>query len=374
MHSFNGLYDAMMEQDEIIASIKEAAKHKTARPEVQRALADIGAKAQQIADRISGGRWEPPNHKPCRLQEGPHKKERVIEKPRWDDEQIVHHMLMRQFRALTIPRTYRYACGTVPGRGALYAMRSMKRWRDGYKGRKFYVAELDIKKFYDSIDIGILEQMLGRFIRDKRYLRLLSQVIHSANSGLPKGFYTSPWLANFYLSGLDMHIKQALKPDHYLRYMDNLFLFHANKRKLHRMVGGIEAYLQEKLRLELNNSKQVYRMEHADRNGKVRGRAINALGYVIHRDRVAMRKSILKRARAKALRMKRMHRCRRIDAAAMLSYKGWFDRTDTYNYFERWIKPNVSIRYCRKRIAKSAREATGPKGLERSHKHGEREA
>lgn len=102
------------------------------------------------------------------------------------------------------------------------------------------------------------------------------------------------------------------------------------------------------------NRKTGYWVGISRRKGKEQrppGRAVNCLGYVIHRDRVTMRKGILKRSRAKANRMHRLRRCRRIDAAAMLSYKGWYKHTDTYGYFQTWIKPKVSIRYCRKRIS-----------------------
>ena len=281
---------------------------------------------------------------------------REIEKPVWDDEQIVHHMLMRQFWQITYPRTYLYSCGAVKGRGALYALRALKRGRDKYNGYKFYVAELDIKGFYDNIDVEILKRKLRKLIRDKRYLDLMFKVIDASAPGLPKGFYTSPGLSNFYLMGFDNYVKQELKPDTYVRYMDNMFLFHTNKRELHAMVRAIEDYLWNELHLKLNASKQVFRMEYVDRRtGEVKGRAVNALGFVIHRNRITMRKSILKRARAKANRMHRNHRCRRIDAATMISYAGWFRHTDTYNYFQKWIAPQVSIRYCRKRISTLAK-------------------
>ena len=87
------------------------------------------------------------------------------------------------------------------------------------------------------------------------------------------------------------------------------------------------------------------------RTGKMTGRAINALGFVIHRDRVGIRKSILKRARRKAFKIGREKRYRRIDAAAMVSYMGYFSHSDTYGYYLRYIKPNVSIQRCKRRIA-----------------------
>lgn len=373
------------------ASIYEAADGKRNRPPVKAALADIKKTINKIRYLITHNEWRPPLHKRTILCEGTHKKKRDIEKPEWNSEQIVHHMLMRQFRKIVVPRTYRYACGVfgaaderrtkmasnpdmdwkkkVRGRGALFATRVMRRWIDDYGGRKFYVAELDIRSFYNSVDLDILKSKLEKMIRDKRYLNLLYKVIDGSAPGLPKGFYTSPWLANFYLMDLDNFIQQTLKPDHYLRYMDNLFLFSRNKKKLHRIVDAIRAYLQENLHLDLNDSWQVYRFEYTDRDGKTRGRAINSIGYVIHANRTTMRKSILERSRAKANRMHRLHRCTRLDAASMISYRGWYKHTDTYQYYQKWIKPKVSMRYCRLRLsrlakAKNKKEAKQNDGLE----------
>lgn len=356
MKSFNGLYEKMLEPDEIIAAIDEAAAGKRTRGDVAKVLQNKDGYAAAIAAKIRSGLWRPPAHVKSELQEGSHRKVRKIEKPIFYDEQIVHHMLMRQLRPIMRPRMYEYSCGSIPGRGPLYAVRAIKRWRDGYGGRKFYVAELDVKKFYDHVDAGVLKGMMHRLIRDKRFLALLDRVIDAAAPGLPLGFYTSPWLGNWYLTALDRYATQTLRPDHYLRYMDNVFIFSANKRKLHRIVAGIERFLGEKLHLQLNDSKQVFRFEYHNRQtGQVRGRAINALGFVVHLDRVTLRKLILQRVRAKANRMHRLHRCRIVDAAAMVSYMGWLTHTDTYGYYLRYIKPKVSIHYCKRRLATLAR-------------------
>ena len=244
---------------------------------------------------------------------------------------------MRQLRPIMEPRFYEYTCGSIPGRGPLYAVRAVKRWRDGYKGRRFYVAELDIAKFYDNVDTEVLKGMLRRLIRDKRFLGVLERVIDSAAPGLPLGYYTSPWLGNYYLTVLDRHVLHELHPDHYLRYMDNMFIFCANKRRLHAMVREIERFLRDELHLRLNRSRQVFRFEGVSRRtGKVSGRAINALGYIVNR-------------------MHRLHRCRRCDAAAMISYLGWLSHTDTYHYYLKYIKPKVSIQYCKRRISALAK-------------------
>lgn len=229
-----------------------------------------------------------------------------------------------------------------------------------YGGKRFYVAELDIAKFYDNVDVEVLKGMMRRLIRDKCFLSVLERVIDSAAPGLPLGYYTSPWLGNWYLTGLDRRIIHDLKPDHYLRYMDNMFVFCTNKRRLRAIVCDIEQYLREELHLRLNSSRQVYRFEGINRRTqKVGGRAINALGYVVHRNRITLRKSILQRARAKANRMYRLHRCRRCDAAAMISYLGWLSHTDTYRYYLKYIKPKVNIQYCKRRLSRLAKKRSG---------------
>ena len=348
----------MMEPGEIRAAIKAAAKGKRKRQSVQRALQNLEGKAEQIREAIERpGGWTPPHHEAQPRQDGSHKKLRMIQKPRWDNEQIIHHMLMRQLRPIIEKSLYKYACGSIPGRGTHYALRAMKRWRDGYKGRKFYVAELDIRHFYDSVDTERLKARLDKTVRDRRYKDLLFRVIDGGAPGLPKGFYTSPWLAHFLLTPVDHYITQQLKPDHYLRYLDNFFLFSRNKKQLHAMVEDLREYLGTELGLEIKGDWQVYRFEGMNRRaGKVTGRAINCLGFVIHNNRVCLRKTILKRIRGKALRMHRKRRCRRIDAAAMISYVGYLDHSDTYNYYQRHIKPNVSIQYGKRRISALAKK------------------
>ena len=43
--------------------------------------------------------------------------------------------------------------------------------------------------------------------------------------GIPLGFYTSQWLSNWYLQGLDHFIKEQLCAVHYMRYMDDMVVF-----------------------------------------------------------------------------------------------------------------------------------------------------
>lgn len=110
--------------------------------------------------------------------------------------------------------------------------------------------------------------------------------------------------------------------------MDNLFLFGRSKKELHKAVRAINQYLQENLNLRLKEDWQVYRFEYKDRSGKVRGRAINALGFVIHYNRITLRKSIIykirKRVNKVAKKVANHRKPNYKNATAILSSIGWF--------------------------------------------------
>lgn len=353
MKSYNGLFERMLETDEIKASIYEAAKKKKQKSAVLRVTSDIDNYSKNLRDKILHDEWQPCEHEEHILREGYHKKARNILKPRWDNEQIVHHMLMRQLIPILQPKIYTYACGSIKGKGAHFLLRNAKRWVKMYKGKRFYVVEMDIHKFYDNVSHAILKQKLERLIRDRRYTNLLMKSIGSGETGIAKGFYTSPWLAHLYLMGMDSYIVQELRPDHYERYVDNIWLFGRNKRALRDKVMKLEAYVAENLGLEFNTNTQIYRFENS--KGE-KGRAINLVGFVVHRGHIGIRKGILKRVRAKANRMNRHHRCTIKDATSVVSRMGYFRWSDAHEYFAKWIRPKVSIRYCKRRIAKHAKE------------------
>ena len=201
---------------------------------------------------------------------------------------------------------------------------------------------------------------MERIIKDKEWLRLTFQFLHYTppdedSRGLILGHYTSPWFFNFYLKQFD-HFAAALDDVKYLRFADNIFLVGTNKRKVRRALESIREYLRQNLKLELNGSTQVYRFEYVDRQGKVRGRAVNALGAIIHHNRVTLRKSILKRMRRKALKIGRKHIKTWHDGASMLSRLSWIRHTNTYTYYLKYIKPHINTRQLKEKIRRHSRK------------------
>ena len=101
-----------------------------------------------------------------------------------------------------------------------------------------------------------------RIIKDARCLELLFGVIDSykidfegdetaRKKGLPIGNLTSQFFANFYLSALDHFILEKLKPEGYVRYMDDMVIFGDSVKNLKNIFDEVDHFCLEKLALFL---------------------------------------------------------------------------------------------------------------------------
>ncbi len=355
MKSYSHLWEAMIEPENVRQCILDAAKGKKKRKSVQYVLDKIDYNVQHLTKLLEQEKIKTVQNEKVFVMEGSRDKIRTIEKLHFKYEQIIHHLLLSQLAPIVERSQYQHSYACIPGRGVHKAKRMMRFWVNTYKGKKFYVAELDIKECFKSIDLELLYRKYAKKIRDRKFLRLVERNLFGCynptteqkkqREGLPLGSCTSPWHCNFYLQELDYYILQQLKPDHYLRYMDNMYLFGRSKKELHKMVRAIAEYLQTNLHLQLKGDWQVYRFEYKDRQGKVRGRAINALGFVIHYNRTTLRKSILYKIRKRVNKVfKKIITGKRVNyknATAILSSLGWFKHADCYKYYLQWIDPKI---------------------------------
>ena len=119
--------------------------------------------------------------------------------------------------------------------------------------RKFrYVLQVDVRQYFPSIDHDILLQLLQRKLVDPGLRWLCRKIVNSGSGvlgqeydmvyfpgddlfaalrprGLPIGNLTSQFWANVYLNPIDHFIKRELRCKGYVRYVDDLLLFHDDK-------------------------------------------------------------------------------------------------------------------------------------------------
>lgn len=123
-----------------------------------------------------------------------------------------------------------------------------------------FVLKCDIRKFFDSIDHGILLQILSKFIEDKNTLSLLENIIKSFDSGksgkgLPLGNLTSQLLANIYMNEFDQFVKHKLKARYYVRYADDFVFMSSNRDYLNDILEKSGQFLSQNLKLVLHPDK-----------------------------------------------------------------------------------------------------------------------
>ncbi len=171
-------------------------------------------------------------------------------------EQVLHHALMNvcheYFERVQV--FHSYACRQ--GKGALAAVQKAQ----NLTRSRMWFLKLDVRKFFDSIHHDVLKSQLARMFKEDRLLYIFEQLIDSFDSdpngkdgqekdrrGLPIGNLTSQYFANHYLAALDHFIASRLGIGDYVRYMDDLVLWHDSKEKLIEAQYAIQEYLEKTL-------------------------------------------------------------------------------------------------------------------------------
>ena len=348
MWSCRHLMDDFLSDGNIRLAILNASKGKRRRSSVRPLVQDPDAWIPVI--RTYALNFRNSRHTPKIINDNGHGKQRTIIVPVFM-EQVVHHMLVNMLKPIIMKGMYAHSYGSIPGRGIHLAKRRIERWlHTDRRGTKYFL-KMDVRKFFASVDGDRLKQRVRRNIRDEQFLRILFEVI-DVQQGLPPGFYTSQWLANWYLQDLDHFIKEKLHAHHYVRYMDDMVIFGSNKRELHRFRCEIESFLN-KMGLQLKDNWCVARFVH-ERSGREYGRDLDFMGFRFYRNRTVLRRSIMLRAVRLAKNMRHSAR----NARRFMSYLGWFSHTDTYNVFCSRIRPYLNIRKLKARIARSDKRRT----------------
>lgn len=173
-------------------------------------------------------------------------------------EQVMHHALMNichdYFERVQIFDSY----ASRKGKGTYAAIERAKNFNRSYT----YYLKLDVQKFFASIEHTVLKTQLDRLFKDSAVLSLFYQIIDSYETqtqrGLPIGNLSSQYFANHYLTGLDHFIKETLHIKAYVRYMDDMILWHNDKEVLKQAHQAIKDFVETKLKCRLKPEQLNY--------------------------------------------------------------------------------------------------------------------
>lgn len=306
--------------------------------------------------------FHPGKHDSIKINENG--KQRKIQKPSLI-EQWVHHIIMLVLQPIFFKKLYMYSLGSVPKRivnkklekhgGAHKGKMKMQKWI--YQGFRYFI-KADIRHFYNSVRVDKILDYLRTFICDDWMIHLISLCFTHFKKGIPLGFYISQWMANMYLTDLDNYI--ISKGFKYMRYMDDIIIIGNNKRELHKLITEIKQLLG-KMRLKLKGNWQVCKFDFVKKNGKRTGRPIDYMGFKFYRNKIFLRKKILKGMARLAKRIGNRNKQGKPvfwrHAKSILSRIGWVQHTNCYDWYINHIKPYVIIRQMKKIVSKHDKEA-----------------
>lgn len=359
MKSYNHLFEKLISYDNLSKAIDKSSLGKRDRQEVNLVFNNKDKYIKKLQSLLLSRQLKIRRHEAVKINDGIRLKPRLIIKPDYIWEQILHHAIVQVLTPIFMRSMYPFSCGSLPKRGGLYGKKYLAKYIRENPTKIKYVAKGDIKKFFQTVNIELVKEKFKKIIHDKRMLEVIFLVLDSniadyqgeeINMGLPIGYYLSQWIANWFLQDFDFFIKQELKIKCYVRYVDDFVLLGNNKKELHKAMAAIAEYLKN-IDLELKENYQVFRFVYTDRQGKERGRPIDFMGYKFYRDRTILRRGIMLRAVRKALKISKKEKLNWYECTQLLCYLGWFKYTDTYNVYERYIKPKVNIGDCKKIVS-----------------------
>lgn len=166
----------------------------------------LEANLQSLLDRAKSGTYRAPPVRRVHIPKGDGKETRPIGIPTFEDK-VLQRAVAMVLEAVYEQEFYDFSYGFRPRRSAHQALEAV--WHGTMAVGGGWVLEVDIRKFFDSVDHERLRAVLRRRVRDGVLLRLIGKWLNAGvleglelsypGLGTPQGGVISPLLANIYL-------------------------------------------------------------------------------------------------------------------------------------------------------------------------------
>ena len=153
-----------------------------------------------------------------------------------------------------------HSYGFRPNRCAQQAvLKALEMMNDGHS----WVVDIDLAKFFDTVDHDKLMTIFGRTIKDGDVISVVRKFLVSGVMvddeyedtvvGTPQGGNISPLLANIMLNELDKEL-EARGLD-FVRYADDLIIMVGSRQAAERVMRSVTRFIEERLGLKVNAKK-----------------------------------------------------------------------------------------------------------------------
>ena len=211
--------------------------------------ANLKSNLQSLLDRMKSGTYRAPPVRRVHVPKADGKQMRPIGIPTFEDK------VLQRAVAMVLEAVYEQdfldcSYGFRPGRSAHDALGAL--WGQTMKMGGGWVLDVDVRKFFDTLDHAQLRKMLRRRVQDGVLLRMIGKWLNAgvmedgslsySSAGTPQGGVISPLLANVYLHEvLDEWFEQTVKPKlkgegFLIRYADDFVMAFSREEDARRVL------------------------------------------------------------------------------------------------------------------------------------------
>lgn len=221
-------------------------------------LAHLREHGGELLARIREGRYKP---KPVRRVEIPKPDGgvRLLGVPTVIDR-MLQQAIVQVLQPIFEPTFSESSYGFRPKRNAHQAIAKAKGY---YKEGYTHVVDIDLAKYFDTVNHDILLEMVRKEVKDKAVLQLIRRFLKSGvmedglvsptSKGTPQGGNLSPLLSNIYLTAFDRMLES--RGHRFVRYADDCNIYVRSRRAAERVMESCTKFLEGKLRLQVNREK-----------------------------------------------------------------------------------------------------------------------
>ncbi len=175
-------------------------------------------------------------------------------------DRVVQQMVAQELNRIYEPTYSEHSYGFRTGRDCHGAIEEVLQYlNEGYE----WVIDLDIEKYFDTVNHDKLISILREKVNDRTTLHLIRSflkagimengLVSSSTVGVPQGGPLSPELSNIYLDKFDKELES--RELRFVRYADDCNIFVKSEMAADRVMKSVTSWLERKLFLKVSATK-----------------------------------------------------------------------------------------------------------------------
>lgn len=175
-------------------------------------------------------------------------------------DRLIQQAILQILTPIIDPEFSEFSYGFRPNRSAHQAVLKA---REYVNEGKDIVVDIDLEKFFDTVNHDMLMARVARRIKDKRILKLIRKFLQSGimingiciagEQGTPQGGPLSPLLSNILLDDLDKELER--RKHSFCRYADDCNIYVRSMNAGTRVMESVTQFLEGRLKLKVNREK-----------------------------------------------------------------------------------------------------------------------